>query len=333
MKKYRLPFNILVEIIDLTDLNICIELDKYIKANLECVNYNHSNEQTIFLSIIYKNNCKDSLVYRGKISEDADWIEINNNKVLVFIYKHSNSVFCYEENNHMFNIYCERNIDLYDLIQDIYAGLRWIELQQNYNNKGIILHASAVEYNNKGIIILGDKGSGKTTICTALIENGAKFISSDRVFVWKYNHCFFMNGWIGTYRVDEQSINISLSKKHQRNLKKYIKNNLVEEHCKFDNKYRFPPYDFVKLIDGEFSYLSKIDYILYIYRDSMIYCNKRMSEESFKNIIDNAIVNYQMPFIETNSIVNINSGEIGKFIINNNDNIDSVVKKVEDLIK
>ena len=58
-----------------------------------------------------------------------------------------------------------------------------------------------------------------------------------------------------------------------------------------------------------------------------------MSEESFKNIIDNAIVNYQMPFIETNSIVNINSGEIGKFIINNNDNIDSVVKKVEDLIK
>ena len=45
----------------------------------------------------------------------------------------------------MFNIYCERNIDLYDLIQDIYAALRWIELQQIYNNGGIILHASAGE--------------------------------------------------------------------------------------------------------------------------------------------------------------------------------------------
>lgn len=49
----------------------------------------------------------------------------------------------------------------------------------------LLLHGAAVSYKNKGIIILGQKGSGKTSLLMRFVGNKSELISNDRVFINK----------------------------------------------------------------------------------------------------------------------------------------------------
>ena len=42
------------------------------------------------------------------------------------------------------------------------------------------IHASGVWFENKGILILGESGSGKSSLALSLVANGAQLVCDDR---------------------------------------------------------------------------------------------------------------------------------------------------------
>lgn len=139
--------------------------------------------------------------------------------------------------------------DQYFLVQEIYAVIRWLIYNLVISCQGGLIHSSAVEYNGQGILIIGNKGSGKTTLLTALLNEGAKYISSDRTFYWKNNDYLNICGWICTYRADKTSLNLSLDKIKQDTIEKYIHDNRKDPNFIYNDKFRFPPGDFLNLMN------------------------------------------------------------------------------------
>lgn len=93
--------------------------------------------------------------------ENADWIiKIDDKKMCIYV----------SETNDMYNIYLLR------ILRSIAYGI-------NEDKGMILLHAAAVQYDEKGIVIIGEKGSGKTTMLINFIMSNANFISNDRVFI------------------------------------------------------------------------------------------------------------------------------------------------------
>lgn len=111
---------------------------------------------------------KDSYCYRFYFQEqiwikeeNADWIiKIHNQKIYIYVL----------ETNDLYNIYLLR------ILRSIAYGF-------NEDKGMILLHAAAVQYAEKGIVIIGEKGSGKTTTLINFIMCNANIISNDRVFV------------------------------------------------------------------------------------------------------------------------------------------------------
>lgn len=53
--------------------------------------------------------------------------------------------------------------------------------EANSKNGIIVLHGSAVQYKNKGIIVLGKKGSGKSTFLMNMVSRGFRFSCDDNI--------------------------------------------------------------------------------------------------------------------------------------------------------
>ena len=68
---------------------------------------------------------------------------------------------------------------------------------------GLLLHAAAVLLHGQAWLLLGPKGAGKTTLQLALVEQGAGFVSSDRIFV---DRAGMVQGWPGSLRVAASAI-------------------------------------------------------------------------------------------------------------------------------
>lgn len=72
-------------------------------------------------------------------------------------------------------------------------GIKWpfrtvreILVREREDNGNLFMHGTGVSLNGKGILILGNKGSGKTTLATDFMSEDFKekgFISNDRVFM------------------------------------------------------------------------------------------------------------------------------------------------------
>ncbi len=63
------------------------------------------------------------------------------------------------------------------------------------------IHASAVKWNDRISAFLGDRGSGKTTTCLKLAQEGAQIISDDHILLKKTRNKFFVSGCEETGRV------------------------------------------------------------------------------------------------------------------------------------
>lgn len=67
--------------------------------------------------------------------------------------------------------------------------IRELLLRTLENYGYIFFHSAAINYNNKGIMIIGNSGTGKTTLMSHLLNNlNSNFISNDRVFLKKENY-------------------------------------------------------------------------------------------------------------------------------------------------
>lgn len=76
----------------------------------------------------------------------------------------------------------------------LFRVIREILVRKQEDNGKIYMHATALVLNNKGIAILGNKGSGKTTFFTKILDkNSAKILSNDRVFFYKKHSDFYMD--------------------------------------------------------------------------------------------------------------------------------------------
>lgn len=60
-------------------------------------------------------------------------------------------------------------------------GLNWCI--SGYAHQYLIIHAAVVEKNNKSIILPGTPGSGKSTLCAALINNGWRLLSDELALI------------------------------------------------------------------------------------------------------------------------------------------------------
>ena len=75
--------------------------------------------------------------------------------------------------------------DLYPLFYNIIANI--------INNKDNMLsHSAVLWYNNKGILVVGDFGSGKTSLCLEANKNGIMVLSTDQTYLTFQNKCLKM---------------------------------------------------------------------------------------------------------------------------------------------
>ena len=152
----------------------------------------------------------------------------------------------------------------YYLVQEVYAVIRWLIYYYTLELQGGIIHSSAVEYDGKGIIIIGDKGTGKTTLLTALLNEGAKYIASDRSFFWKQGKKIRICGWICTYRADMNSLRLSLDNNKLQVIKGYIEKKRNDSEFIYNGKFRFPTCDFLSLLRFDTGYSAELSKIIYL---------------------------------------------------------------------
>lgn len=60
-------------------------------------------------------------------------------------------------------------------------------------NNSLIYHCSCASFSNDGIVIVGEKGSGKTTTLLKLLSEGGSFVTSDRGYLNVNDFC--IRGW------------------------------------------------------------------------------------------------------------------------------------------
>jgi|WetSurMetagenome_2_1015567.scaffolds.fasta_scaffold01033_7 hypothetical protein len=71
--------------------------------------------------------------------------------------------------------------------------------------KRFYIHAGAVKWEDKVFAFVGDKGSGKSTVCLRLAKDGAQIISDDHILFNKNGDEFSISGCEETVRVTEKT--------------------------------------------------------------------------------------------------------------------------------
>ncbi len=105
--------------------------------------------------------------------------------------KNSQTIMVFDKENKNIDIYATKDseIQLIELIRDL--------IIKDQENKGtMILHASAAVKDEKAIVVVGSKGTGKsTTLMELLLNKGYKMVSGDKVFLTIDNDTVMMKGW------------------------------------------------------------------------------------------------------------------------------------------
>ncbi len=79
-------------------------------------------------------------------------------------------------------------------------------MQYILKQKGILLHAAAVQFNGLGIAMSGFSGKGKSTLALFFLNQGADFVSNDRLISWQDKHVTQMLGVVKHPRVNPGTI-------------------------------------------------------------------------------------------------------------------------------
>ncbi|HVZ39269.1 MAG TPA: hypothetical protein VHI13_08340 [Candidatus Kapabacteria bacterium] len=132
------------------------------------------------------------------------------------------------------------------LVQTVYAITRLLLLASLADRGGRVLHAGAVAAGDAAVAIVGEKGSGKTTLVTALLAEGAAYVASDRLFVWRDGDGIFAAGWPCTYRLDPAGLPLVFEGESLKGLLDLMDRYGDDPQYHYAGKFRFPPGDFLK---------------------------------------------------------------------------------------
>lgn len=105
--------------------------------------------------------------------------------------------------NYIDEVVCVYNEDIRSLSKDYVRVVRdLVKIYMEEKNEAVMVHAAAVEKNGKGYMLVGTKGSGKTTISLNLLYNyKCAEITRDRAFLVKENEEYFILGWPNYYNL------------------------------------------------------------------------------------------------------------------------------------
>ena len=142
------------------------------------------------MGVIYKINdvglridCDDKLLLK-LIEKRLSMFEFTNEYSNYIIIKSSLIKICI--NQKLININGRVfSTDLYPILNNIISSI--------INNKNdIYLHSSVLSYNNHGVLLLGDFGSGKTTLCLEAEKQGFNINSADQTWISKLNNKIYL---------------------------------------------------------------------------------------------------------------------------------------------
>lgn len=145
--------------------------------------------------------------------------------------------------------------------------IREILVRKKEENNALFMHGTALTINDKGILILGNRGSGKTTLATKLLETEENigFLSNDRVFL----------DYLGSAKMEYFPIPVVYAMgtvKNCPNLDKYFKDtrilekraNKIYESSSIKDKVDIPLTDISKIFKNvEMKPCSNIDMIIF----------------------------------------------------------------------
>ena len=94
------------------------------------------------------------------------------------------------------------NKDKSSLVKDGIRVIRDIVKALAEDSGGVMVHAAAFKKNDKGVLLIGGKGSGKTTLSLKfLYEYGCSEVSRDRVILRPEKQSFYIYGWPNYYNL------------------------------------------------------------------------------------------------------------------------------------
>ncbi|MBS1913070.1 MAG: hypothetical protein JST22_13870 [Bacteroidetes bacterium] len=132
------------------------------------------------------------------------------------------------------------------LVQTVYATTRIVLLASLADRGGRVLHAGAVGVGDMALVIVGEKGSGKTTLVTALLAEGAAYVASDRLFAWREGEATFVAGWPCTYRLDPAGLPLVFEGESLEGVQELMDRHGDDPQYHYAGKFRFPPGDFLQ---------------------------------------------------------------------------------------
>jgi hypothetical protein len=135
----------------------------------------------------------------------------------------------------------------YRVAQSVYTAARQISLLAGARSGIAVIHAAAVAVGSGSILVCGDKGSGKTTLSVALLERGGEYMASDRTIAWKTQAGLLTGGWMGSFRIAPEALNLALAGARAQALRAYMAHRRSKPNYWFGGKFRFPPQDLLRL--------------------------------------------------------------------------------------
>jgi len=301
-KRYKLPLDTVIRITgDSFGDSFIILLEDYLLANMcTCTSENVFHWTIKVICGVPKIDYTKFNEFSPTPDFDAKIKQMNNIEFVILFEKAASLCF-WNTKQKIVKYYCNTDINNKSMVQDIYSIVRWIMVYCVKDKEWAILHGVALEFKGKGILILGEKGSGKTTLGSALLEKGAKYISSDRAIVWQDdNRLYHVMGWIGTYRLTKRSINLVLNFSKKMKIKDLL--NTVDV---FQDKYRFPPYALIKALGWEKKGKAIIDGVIVLNRDNKTNDNLyEISQNEFVAAVRCSIVNTNFPWGDGELVLN-----------------------------
>jgi adenylate kinase family enzyme len=288
-----------LEIIDMTNMNLIEELEHHILAFIK--KNNTVNVIECWKIYIDKNSSYDSADLQNTI--DGFYYAGIKNKVyfvngkFIFINEENRLEQLWDLNENTIKIVINDNTDRYFIIQEIYVAIRILTSYIISENNFALIHATAVTYNNKGILIIGNKGSGKSTLTSSLLNKNCRLVAVDRCFMWQKEQNIHLSGWVSTCRVDEKSLEISLDSDMVKRLLDYKDKFSTNKRYIVNDKFRYPTYDFIKLINRDSQHEARLNSVIILGEcssiDSLL---EEISEDIGIEYLKKNSIDFELPF-------------------------------------
>lgn len=228
----------------------------------ENIKIHYLEDKKLYEEIIEECKYKKYILHQSFENQVHKEYQIDSNKKC-FIIDNQDYICIKNEDNH------------YRIISDgREAAIKWpfriireILVRKKEENNALFMHGTAITINDRGILILGNHGSGKTTLATKLLETEENigFLSNDRVFLEYSNMAqmeYFPIPVVYAMGTVKNSYNLDEYFKNTRILEK--RTNKVYESSSVKDKVDVPLTDMPKIFKNvEMKPFSNIDMIVF----------------------------------------------------------------------